>query len=262
MSGAEVTLSGGETFFFWVAAIMMVLGSLGLLFARKAVYAAMSMALVMIMLGVVYLAQGADFLGIVHVFVYTGAIMMLFLFVIMMVGVDANESMVDTIRGQKAVSLLVALGLGLLLVGMLGRVVVAPNPAGLSVANAEGNPQGIAYLIFGPYLWVFQLTSALLIVAAMASMVLAHRQRLVARPTQRELSTRRFRDNRFVAGLPAPGVYARHNAVDTPALLPDGTPSRLSVSRVLTARQQVTGPQAYADAVESREHEIEEGSAP
>ena len=262
MSPTDVTLSGGETLFFWVAAITMVAGGLGLLFARKAVYAAISMAVVMVMLGVVYLAQSADFLGIVHVFVYTGAVMMLFLFVIMMIGVEASESMVDTIRGHRVVSLLVALGLGGILVGMLGRVSISPNPAGLSIANAEGNPQGVAYLVFGPYLWVFQLTSALLIVAAMASMVLAHRQRLVNRPTQRELSTQRIRDNRFVAGLPAPGVYARHNAVDTPALLPDGTPSRLSISRVLAARQQVTGPKTYAEAVESREQEIEEGSAP
>ncbi|MEP7160371.1 MAG: NADH-quinone oxidoreductase subunit J [Dermatophilaceae bacterium] len=260
MTPTDVTLSAGESVFFWVVAVSMVAGGLGLLFARKAVYAAMSMALVMVLLGIVYLAQGADFLGIVHIFVYTGAVMMLFLFVIMLIGVEASESMVDTIRGQKVVALLVVLGLAGLLLSMFGQTTVRADPQGLAVANADGNPEGIASLVFGPYVWVFEITSALLITAAMASMVLAHRQRLVERPTQQELSLQRFRDNRFVAGLPAPGVYARHNAVDTPALLPDGTPSHLSVSRVLTARQQITGTKDYADAVDVREQEIEEGS--
>ncbi len=256
----DVMLSTGESVFFWVAAITMVAGALGLLFARKAVYAAMSMALVMVMQGVVYLALGADFLGIVHIFVYTGAVMMLFLFVIMLIGVEASESMVDTIKGHRWISLLFALGLGGLLLSMLGRVDLAGRPGGLAAANADGNVAGIASLVFGPYVWVFETTSALLITAAMAAMVLAHRERLLPKPTQREWSMRRVRENRFVAGLPAPGVYARHNAVDTPALLPDGTPSELSVSRVLTARQQITGPKPFAEAVEEMDHEIEEGS--
>ena len=86
------------------------------------------------------------------------------------------------------------------------------------------------------------MTSALLITAALGAMVLAHRERLGRGPNQREWSKRRFRDGENLAGLPAPGVYARHNAVDTPALLPDGTPSELSVSRVLTARDQNLSP--------------------
>jgi NADH-quinone oxidoreductase subunit J len=70
-------------------------------------------------------------------------------------------------------------------------------------------------------------------------MVLAHRERLAPKPTQRELSVRRIRDGAVKAPLPAPGVFARHNAIDTPALLPDGSPSELSLSRVLTARNQM-----------------------
>jgi NADH-quinone oxidoreductase subunit J len=70
-------------------------------------------------------------------------------------------------------------------------------------------------------------------------MVLAHRERLVPKPTQRELGERRIKEGPVKAPLPAPGVFARHNAVDIPALLPDGTPSELSVSRVLTARGQM-----------------------
>ena len=76
---------------FWLLAPLAVLGALGLVFARRAVHAALGMALTMCILGVFYLMQKADFLGIVQVFVYTGAVMMLFLFVLMLVGVDSSD---------------------------------------------------------------------------------------------------------------------------------------------------------------------------
>ncbi|MGN6637018.1 MAG: NADH-quinone oxidoreductase subunit J [Oryzihumus sp.] len=252
--------SGGEAFLFWVLGPISVIAALGLLFAKKAVHAALAIALVMINLGVFYIAQNADFLGIVQIFVYTGAVMMLFLFVLMLVGVDSSDSLVETIKGQKWVALLLALGLGGLLVSTIGRVTF-PAAAGLDRANADGNVTGVANLIFGKYVWVFEVTSALLITAALGAMVLAHRERLTERLTQREWSERRFREGKNLAGLPAPGVYARHNAVDTPALLPDGTPSELSVSRVLTAREQVHTPERYEEAEQAIEREIEEGRA-
>ncbi|MDQ1615696.1 MAG: NADH-quinone oxidoreductase subunit, partial [Actinomycetota bacterium] len=71
------------------------------------------------------------------------------------------------------------------------------------------------------------------------AMILAHRERHQRKLTQRELSEERFRGGRNPAPIPGPGVYARHNAVDTPALLPDGTPAEISVSRVLVARGDV-----------------------
>ena len=132
---------------------------------------------------------------------------------------------------------------------------------GLSGVNeSPGNITGVAELIFGKYVWTFEITSALLITAALGAMVLAHRERIGAKPSQRLWSERRIRDNRNVAGLPAPGVYARSNAVDTPALLPDGTPSELSVSRVLTAREQIVTPVRHVESEQDIEHEIEEGS--
>ncbi len=251
--------SGGEAVLFWVLAPISVLGGLGLVFAKKAVHAALGMALVMINLGVFYIAQNADFLGIVQIFVYTGAVMMLFLFVLMLVGVDSSDSLVETIKGQKVVGLLLALGLGVVLIAAIGSVTFA-SPVGLDRANADGNITGVASLIFGRYVWTFEVISSLLITAAVGAMVLAHRERLTPRPTQRDWSERRFREGKNLAGLPAPGVYARHNAVDTPALLPDGTPSELSVSRVLTAREQVTTPQPFVEAEKAIEREIEEGT--
>ncbi len=239
-TGAQDT-GGGEATFFWIVAPLMVVGALGLLFARKAVHSALAMAFVMVLLGTVYLAQEAPFLGAVQVFVYTGAVMMLFLFVVMLIGVDSSDSLVETIRGQRAVAALVVAGLVVLLAGAVGSVAFAPA-AGLADVSADpGNITAIAGSIFGSYVWAFETTGALLITAALGALMLAHRERLVPKPTQRELSERRIREGAVKAPLPAPGVFARHNAVDTPALLPDGTPSELSVSRVLAVRGQRRG---------------------
>ena len=90
----------GEQVLFWVLGPISVLAALGLLFAKKAVHAAIGMALVMINLGIFYIANQADFLGIIQIFVYTGAVMMLFLFVLMLVGVDSSDSLVETLKGQ------------------------------------------------------------------------------------------------------------------------------------------------------------------
>lgn len=228
----------GELVLFWVLAPLMVLAALGLLFARKAVHAALTTAIVMVSLGGVYVAQGAAFLGVVQVFVYTGAVMMLFLFVLMLIGVDSSDSLVETIRGQRVVGVLASAGFLLFLLVAIGRTVFPPA-TGLAQVNEAGNITGLAELIFSRFVWAFELTGALLMVAAIGAMVLAHRERLGEPATQRTISEDRLRRGKRMTPLPTPGVYARHNAVDTPALLPDGTPSELSVSRVLTARGQM-----------------------
>jgi NADH-quinone oxidoreductase subunit J len=192
---------------------------------------------VMVGLGVVYFAEQAPFLGGVQVFVYTGAVMMLFVFVLMLVGVDSSDSLVETIKGQRGLATVLGLGTAVLLLSVLGNVTYGPT-AGLGAVNEQGNIGSIAAAIFGTYVWAFEVTGALLITAALGAMILAHRERLTPKPTQKELSVRRIREGAIKAPLPAPGVFARHNAVDTPALLPDGTPSELSVSRVLVARGQ------------------------
>lgn len=252
-------MGGGEELLFWTMGPLAVLSALGLLFAKKAVHAAVGVAVVMIVLGMFYIAQQAEFLGIIQVFVYTGAVMMLFLFVLMLVGVDSSDSLVETIRGQKWAGLLLSVGLAAGLLGVVGSVTF-PKTSGLIPANETvGNVTGLAELIFGRYVWAFEATSALLITAAMGAMVLAHRERMGPAPSQRAWARRRIRENVNVAGLPAPGVYARHNAVDTAALLPDGTPAHLSVSRVLDARDQVTTPHRFIQDEHAVETEIEEG---
>jgi NADH-quinone oxidoreductase subunit J len=234
---AATDTGAGEAWVFWILGPVAVLASVAMLASRKAVHSALLLALTMLSLAVLYLAQDAPFLGVVQVVVYTGAVMMLFLFVLMLVGVDSGDSLVETLRGQRVAAVLAGLGFGALLVFTLGDVIVTND--GLDEANADGNVVGLANLIFSRYVFAFEVTSALLITAALGAMVLAHRERHERRLTQRELSVERFRGGRYGAPLPPPGVFARHNAVDTPALLPDGSPAETSVSRVLVARGDV-----------------------
>jgi NADH-quinone oxidoreductase subunit J len=227
--------STGEAVMFWVLGALALIGALGVVMAANAVYSAMFLAMTMIILAVFYMVQDALFLGVVQVVVYTGAVMMLFLFVLMLIGVDSAESLVETIRGQRVAAVVAGVGFGVLLVAGIGSVTTA-GFAGLTAANAGGNVQGLATLIFSRYLWAFELTSALLITAVVGAMVLTHRERFERRKTQRELSVERFRPGGYPTPLPGPGVYARHNAVDVAARLPDGSYSALSVPRVLRRR--------------------------
>jgi NADH-quinone oxidoreductase subunit J len=234
---------------FWILAPIMTLAALGMIFARKAVHAALLLAVVMISLAVLYLVQDAPFLFAVQIIVYTGAILMLFLFVLMLVGVDASDSVVETIRGQRLFATLLGIALGALLIFGIAQVSVG-TITGLQQANSGGNVQALAQLLFSRYVFAFEATSALLITAAIGAMVLAHRERLTPKPTQADLAKQRLRDyaerGKHVGALPPPGVYARHNAVDTPALLPDGSPAPESVSRVLAARGTIRSAPAIA----------------
>ena len=237
---------------FWILAPVMVLAALGVLFVRKAVHAALLLAVVMIGLAIVYLTLDAPFLFAVQIIVYTGAILMLFLFVLMLVGVDASDSVVETIRGQRVLAVLGGAVLGTLLVIGAAQVSLG-TMVGLDEANAEGNIPGLANILFSRYVFAFEVTSALLITAAVGAMVLAHRERLEPKATQASKAAQRVRDftesGRPLVPLPSPGVYARHNAVDTPALLPDGTPAEASVARVLAARGTVRSAPALADDI-------------
>ena len=227
-----------EAVLFWVLAPMTVAAALGMLLVKKAVHSAILMASVMVNLAVFYIAQDALFLGIVQIVVYTGAVMMLFLFILMLVGVDSSDSLTETIPGLRPIAIVAAVGFGGLMVSLIGRATLGRNAIGLEAANSLGNVQGIAQLLFSRYVWPFEVVSALLITAALGAMVLAHHQSIQVRPTQRQLSTQRFRGKSLAnaAGLPAPGVFARHNAVDVPALLPDGTPAANSINATLQAR--------------------------
>jgi NADH-quinone oxidoreductase subunit J len=232
---AAYRTSTGEAVLFWTLGTLAVIGAIAMVAAPKAVYSAIFLASTMIILAVLYIAQDAVFLGVVQIVVYTGAVMMLFLFVLMLIGVDSSDSLVETIRGQRLAGIAVGIAFGLLLIAGIGSVSTA-GFTGLAQANAGGNVEGLAALIFVRYVWAFELTSALLITAALGAMVLAHRERIERRKTQREMSIERFAEGGHPTPMPNPGVYARHNAVDVAARLPDGSDSELSVSAILEPR--------------------------
>jgi NADH-quinone oxidoreductase subunit J len=217
---------------FWILAVAATAAGLGMVLSRRAVHCAVLLAVVMLSLAVLYALQGAPFLAFVQVIVYTGAVLMLFLFVLMIVGISSADSTVETIRGQRLYAAVAGIGLLILLILVVGHATLGKAPPA-SAAFGSGNLTGIGTLLFTKYVFPFEITSALLITAALGAMVLAHRERLTPRPTQRRLSRERIGSG-HPTPLPGPGTYARHNAVDMPARLPDGSTSALSVSEVLT----------------------------
>ena len=234
MSGvlaAGQATSAGASVTFWVLAVISVAAGLGMVLARRAVHCAVLLAVVMLSLAVLYAVAGAPFLAFVQIIVYTGAVLMLFLFVLMIVGVSARDSMRETIAGQRLAAGVAGIGLLVLLSLIVGHAAIGPA-APPSPQYGTNNLRGLATLIFTRYVFPFEVTAALLITAALGAMVLAHRERTTPKPTQRELSQQRV-SGAHPSPLPGPGVFARHNAVDFPALLPDGTPAPLSVSPVL-----------------------------
>ena len=238
-----IAMVTGAQFAFWMLAPVMLLAACVVVLARKPVHAALSLAVVMICLAVQYAALDAPFLFAVQIIVYTGAILMLFLFVVMLIGVDMRESAVETLKGHRGLAGLAGIAFAVLLVLAVGNLTTTPGDLTQANTALGGNVQGLAALIFHRYVFAFELTSGLLITAALGAMVLAHRERVRAKKTQRDLLAERMqryaKDGTHPGPLPTPGVFARHNAVDTPALLPDGTPAEHSVSPTLRSRGQI-----------------------
>jgi NADH-quinone oxidoreductase subunit J len=234
------TPSLGEAIAFWILGPLALAGGLGMVFARNAVHSALWLAQAMLCLGALYMVQQAPFLGFVQIIVYTGAIMMLFLFVLMLVGKENVDSVVEVLRGQRIAAALGGIGLAFLLVAMLGRAFTRVSPAGLAAANTVGggNVANLGRLLFTDYLFPFELTSALLITAAVGAMVLAYTERTKeGRLTQRERVEARIR-GAHPSPLPGPGVFATLNSVANPALLPDGSPAPDSRSALLDSTER------------------------
>lgn len=227
-------MSGGEQVAFWILGPLALLGALGMVFARNAVHSALWLVLTMLCLGCLYIAQQAEFLGFVQIIVYTGAIMMLFLFVLMLTGRDAGDSVFEVLRGQRIIAICIGLGFSALLVTGLVRALDGISAVGLDAALAERGAVGaVAELIFTDYLFSFELTSALLITAAVGAMVLTHLERAPGeRKSQRVRVAERMRSDRM-SPLPGPGVFATSSSNATPALLPDGSIAPGSVSELV-----------------------------
>ena len=224
----------GEAITFWILGPISLAGAIGMVLFRNAIHSALSLVATMMSLGAFYIIEQGPFLGLVQIIVYTGAIMILFLFVLMLVGRDASDSLIETLRGQRWAAALAGIGFALLVAISVGRAFKGQKPVDLNGTSADPQNAGghnvtsIATLLFTKYLFAFELTSALLIIAAVGAMVLAHIERDGPRRTQKYYARERIRSGR-PQPLPGPGVLSTGNSIGTPALLPDGSLSRESI---------------------------------
>ena len=233
-------MTTGEKVTFWILAPFALLGAIGMVWARNAVHSALFLVMTMLVLGVFYVLQAGPFIGMVQIIVYTGAIMMLFLFVLMLVGRDTSDALIETLRGQRTTAIVLGLGFAGLVCTGVYRATHHFTSAGLDTANSAhgGNVQGIAALLYTRYVFAFEVTSALLITAAVGAMLLAHvERRKEDRVTQLERMKARFAPGTYPGPKPGPGVYATSDSVATPAMLPDGTYADRSISKILPTRE-------------------------
>jgi len=231
-------VKGGEAATFYLLAPLAVLCAIGMVWARNAVHSALFLVVTMLCLGVFYVLQAGPFIGMVQIIVYTGAIMMLFLFVLMLVGRDSSDSLIETLRGQRMAAVVLGLGFAGLVGSGLYRALGDVQPVGLADANQGGNVQGIAALLFTTYVFAFEVTSVLLITAAVGAMILAHIEKTKEQKvSQPERMRARFAPGSYPAPKAGPGVFAVSDSVATPAVLPDGTHAERSISRILPVRE-------------------------
>ncbi len=173
-----VAASRPDVAVFAAAAVMVLAGALGVVVSANPVHAALSLVLTLFGIAVLFVAQEAHFLAAVQVIVYAGAIVVLFLFVIMLLGVDRQENVrQEPLRGQRPIALLLGVA-SLALLGLLSRgtgwVSGAPSVAGPATGPGT-NVEKLASSIFTRYLLAFEITSVLLVIAVVGAVVLARR---------------------------------------------------------------------------------------
>lgn len=237
-----IALVTGQQVAFWIFAPLAIALALGMAFSRKPVHSALSLAGMMVCLGCLYASLDAPFLFVAQIIVYTGAVMMLFVFTMMVIGIDSLDSLVETLKSQRLLAFIGAFGFLIMVGSALINGIVHTNPDGLTTANAAegGNVQGLAHLVFTDYVFVFEATGALLITAALAAMILTHGERLTKPERQRQRSDRKIREfeteGKHPGSRPGPGSYARHDSIAYPGLTPDGKIAEKSVSPTLKVR--------------------------
>jgi NADH-quinone oxidoreductase subunit J len=191
---------------FWVFAPLSVATAIGMIVVRNAVHAALFLVVNFFTIAVMYLLLDAPFLFAVQIVVYAGAIMVLFLFVIMLLGVDRGEDPTERLFGQRTTAVILAIAV----VAELGTAIRAGvgfatrAPEGFDAVNPGGNPSALADVLFRDYFFPFEVTSVLLIVAAVAAMVLALRRTKAI--TQREVAAHAGDDLEAYAMAPPGGL--------------------------------------------------------
>ncbi|MGA0064762.1 MAG: NADH-quinone oxidoreductase subunit J [Ilumatobacteraceae bacterium] len=172
-----------ELFVFVVAGAMCLVGAVGVIVRRNPVHAALSLVLTLFGVAVLFVAQEAHFLAAVQVIVYAGAIVVLFLFVIMLLGVDRAEDLrTEPLVAQRSLAAVVGVGLLALLVTAVvrGGDVLAIRGRGLAAQldpdDGDGNIREIAASVFTDHVVAFQMTSVLLVVAVVGTVLLLRRR--------------------------------------------------------------------------------------
>ncbi len=159
----------GSVFLFMPLAIVAVLAALGMLLSRNAVYSALFLILNFATMSVFYILLNAPFLAMVQITVYAGAIMVLFLFVIMLLGAESGEGVLGTGRWQ----LPLAIVLGLALIGSFVGAMVSNGSAAPSAELVDSSPSNLALTLFDTYVFPFEVTGILLLVAVVGLFVLS-----------------------------------------------------------------------------------------
>jgi NADH-quinone oxidoreductase subunit J len=180
-----VTLLGAATLVdritFGIGATIVILGAIGVVISRNPVHAALMLVMTLFGVAVLFVQEGANFLAAVQVIVYAGAIVVLFLFVIMFLGVDRQENLAEEpLRFQRPLAgILVVLGLaGVITLGIGAKWSTgAPSVAGPAQGQPGGDVAALGRSIFTTYLFAFEITAALLVIAVVGAVVLARRPR-------------------------------------------------------------------------------------
>jgi NADH-quinone oxidoreductase subunit J len=162
---------------FVVAAAIVLTGAIGVIAFRNPVHSALSLVATLFGVAVLFVAQDAQLLAAVQVIVYAGAIVVLFLFVIMLLGIDQEENLEDPLPGQRPLAMVVGVALfaGLILLARILEPTGASADRGSATQGDVSNVERLARSLFTDFLWPFEITSALLVIAVVGGVVLARR---------------------------------------------------------------------------------------
>lgn len=238
ISPVEPSFSLGVTIFFWVIAVLTIALAIGIAVCRKAVHSAVCMVGVMLCLAMLYVSQGAYFIGVVQVVVYTGAVMTLILFIIMMVGINASDNYLRTKRSLRWTAWVMGIAGVAILVSVIFTSVLPDTGQVAPVATGSGsttsNPVQVAIVLFRDHIFTMQIVGGLLIIAAIGAMGLTHAEsmrKLLKQPETAELRMLDYGQRETHPGQrPAPGVYQETNAADVPAV--DGECNRALIESI------------------------------
>ena len=163
---------------FVIAALACLVGALGIVLSRNTVHAALSLVLTLFGIAVLFIEQQADFLAAVQIIVYAGAVVVLFLFVIMFLGVDRTEDITtEPLAGQRPLAVVLGVVTSAVLITLMATAswsTGTPHQAG-KLGNAYQNVSDLGRSVFTTYLFAFEATAALLVIAVVGAVTLARR---------------------------------------------------------------------------------------